>query len=649
MKKNKNKTTDKKAHEDKLTGEPSETKEEDMPDDTPPDDEPAPNEESSDEESSFGAMSKMGIFALFLIGIVIPLSSLIGANAQSVPAGNLIANPNLETEIAVPAMWNRGGYGENIASFSYPTMGGASVSHAVRIDMTERVTGDAKWYPDDVPVKPSTKYVFSDTSSSNVSTPIDIRYKVINRALERLGTGSKYRYRYVKLGDVPAQSTPTVRQFEFITPPNAVSLTIFHSIDRVGYLVTDNYSLMEAGATGTTTLDMTAPLVSITAPLNNGTVSGTTTVSANATDNVGVAGISLMLDGVMIGTEDTVAPYSFEWNTMSTSNGAHTLTAKARDAAGNIGTSTAISVTVNNAAPVADTAAPSASITSPLDGAAISGTVTISVNASDNVGIAGVRVVHSGTNHSDIPIGAEDTAAPYSFEWNTIGVADGVHMLTAHARDAAGNIATSSTISVTINNAASTTDTTVPTISVASPQNGATVSGTTTVSVTSADNVAVVSNTLFVDGAAAYSLGTTSPATFDWNTMPLADGVHTLYAVAKDAAENTATSSAVSVTVQNETADTMAPTVSVTSPIAGTTIYATTTVSMNAADNVGIAGVSLLLDGVMIMTEDTVAPYSFEWNTANATNGNHAIAGQARDAAGNLATSSAVLINVSNN
>jgi hypothetical protein len=74
------------------------------------------------------------------------------------------------------------------------------------------------------------------------------------------------------------------------------------------------------------------------------------TVSANASDNVGVAGVQFKLDGSDIGAEDTTAPYSTSWNTTSASNGAHSLTAVARDAAGNTTTSSPVGVTVNNAA-----------------------------------------------------------------------------------------------------------------------------------------------------------------------------------------------------------------------------------------------------------------------------------------------------------
>ncbi|MES2365374.1 MAG: Ig-like domain-containing protein, partial [Pseudomonadota bacterium] len=96
--------------------------------------------------------------------------------------------------------------------------------------------------------------------------------------------------------------------------------------------------------------DVTAPTVSMTAPASGATVSGVaTTVSATASDNVGVAGVQFKLDGVALGTEDTATPFSISWNTTTASNGVHTLTATARDAAGNSTTSAGVNVTVSNA------------------------------------------------------------------------------------------------------------------------------------------------------------------------------------------------------------------------------------------------------------------------------------------------------------
>jgi len=94
--------------------------------------------------------------------------------------------------------------------------------------------------------------------------------------------------------------------------------------------------------------DTTPPTVAITAPANNATVSGSVTVSVSASDNVGVAGVQFKLDGANLGAEVTTAPYNISWNTASTANGSHTLTAVGRDAAGNQATSRPVTVTVKN-------------------------------------------------------------------------------------------------------------------------------------------------------------------------------------------------------------------------------------------------------------------------------------------------------------
>jgi hypothetical protein len=95
-------------------------------------------------------------------------------------------------------------------------------------------------------------------------------------------------------------------------------------------------------------VDTTPPTVSITAPANGATVSATVSVTANASDNVAVTSVQFVLDGTNLGSAVTTAPYSVSWNTTSAANGTHTLTAQARDAAGNVGNATAVIVTVSN-------------------------------------------------------------------------------------------------------------------------------------------------------------------------------------------------------------------------------------------------------------------------------------------------------------
>ena len=94
--------------------------------------------------------------------------------------------------------------------------------------------------------------------------------------------------------------------------------------------------------------DTQPPTVSITSPPNNAQVSDVGTVTATASDNVGVVGVQLVGDGKDIGAEDTAAPYSLAFDSRMLTNGSHTLTARARDAAGNTTISQAVTVNVSN-------------------------------------------------------------------------------------------------------------------------------------------------------------------------------------------------------------------------------------------------------------------------------------------------------------
>jgi beta-lactamase superfamily II metal-dependent hydrolase len=109
-----------------------------------------------------------------------------------------------------------------------------------------------------------------------------------------------------------------------------------------------SFTIDDAGGGGG---DVTPPTTSITAPVAGATVSGTTAVNASASDNVGVTKVEFYLDGVLKST-DTTSPYSWSWDTTTATNGSHSLTTKAYDAALNVGTSTAVSVTVSNGVPV---------------------------------------------------------------------------------------------------------------------------------------------------------------------------------------------------------------------------------------------------------------------------------------------------------
>jgi hypothetical protein len=163
--------------------------------------------------------------------------------------------------------------------------------------------------------------------------------------------------------------------------PAAGGFVVVNSIDA-------NAWFFRVGA-GTT--DKTAPSVSMTAPATGTTVVGASvTVSASASDDVGVSSVQFQLDGANLNVEKTGAPYSTAWNTNTTPNGTHTLTAVARDVAGNQTTSTGITVNVNN---IADTQPPTNPTNLVLSPAASGAQMNLTWTASsDNLGVAGYRI-----------------------------------------------------------------------------------------------------------------------------------------------------------------------------------------------------------------------------------------------------------------
>ncbi|HZV81616.1 MAG TPA: Ig-like domain-containing protein, partial [Geobacteraceae bacterium] len=188
-----------------------------------------------------------------------------------------------------------------------------------------------------------------------------------------------------------------------------------------------------------TLAEQVPPNVGITSPLNSTNVSGVVTVSASASDNVGVTKVEFYINDVLKVTE-AASPYTFSWDTSTVAPGTYTLMAKAYDAAGNV---TQSSSTVNV---VSDITPPKVTMTSPANNATLSGTVTISSSASDNVGVSLVEFYCNGV------LLYSSNMVPYSYSWDTTTVANGNYAIVAIAHDNAGNITQSSSVTVTVNN-----------------------------------------------------------------------------------------------------------------------------------------------------------------------------------------------------
>ena len=269
--------------------------------------------------------------------------------------------------------------------------------------------------------------------------------------------------------------------------------------------------------------DTTAPTVSVTAPAAAATVSGTAaTLSANASDNVAVTSVRWFVDGVEVAADTNGSPWTATWNSTTVADGAHTVAAKAADAAGNLRTSASVSFTVNNS--VLDTVKPTVAVTSPAAGATVGGTVNLAANASDASGLTKVEWWVDG-----VRVATDTDGAPWTKPWNSASVADGAHKIFAKARDTAGNWGASLSVNFSVSQTPPPPDTTAPTVSVTAPAAAATVSGTAaTLSATATDNVAVTSVRWFVDGVEVAADTNGSPWTATWNSTTVADGAHTV-------------------------------------------------------------------------------------------------------------------------
>jgi chitodextrinase len=146
--------------------------------------------------------------------------------------------------------------------------------------------------------------------------------------------------------------------------------------------------------------DVAPPIVSVSSPVNGATVSGSVTVQATASDNVGVAKVDLYVDGILAGT-DATWPYSFDWNTSTLPNGNHALGISAHDAAGNVGTSATTTVIVSNG--TVDTTPPSAPsnlIATPMSPTRVDLSWTAST---DNVAVSHYVISRNGAQIATAP------------------------------------------------------------------------------------------------------------------------------------------------------------------------------------------------------------------------------------------------------
>jgi hypothetical protein len=177
--------------------------------------------------------------------------------------------------------------------------------------------------------------------------------------------------------------------------------------------------------------DTTPPTITLTAPANNQTVSGTITVSGNASDSVGVSSVTMRVDNVYIAT-DTTAPYSFGLDTTKYSNGTHTIVLRAFDAANNMGESATVTVKVDNTTTTGGSSGGgSTGVSTTTTGTGTTTVITpsqLSPNAAP-IAVKGTIVIDSGASSAAVSIDGKPVATN---SIDTTQLTNGTHVLTIH-------------------------------------------------------------------------------------------------------------------------------------------------------------------------------------------------------------------------
>ncbi len=169
--------------------------------------------------------------------IILGFANAIPAHAALGP--NLIVNPSLETMDTAgnPASWARGFWGTNTPIFTYPVTGFGSAK-AAEVQITSYTSGDAKWFFNELPVTSGATYQFSDTYTATVPTFVTIQYRMANNT-----------FQYADIGNPAPAAGATNFTATFTVPANVQSATVFHLINKIGTITTDNYSLNQITTT----------------------------------------------------------------------------------------------------------------------------------------------------------------------------------------------------------------------------------------------------------------------------------------------------------------------------------------------------------------------------------------------------------------
>ena len=271
---------------------------------------------------------------------------------------------------------------------------------------------------------------------------------------------------------------------------------------------------------------------------------------------------------------------------------------------------------------------------------------------------------HSGVSWSTVYVdGIYLASTPGAISWNSTASVNGIHIISAHAFNAAGTLLGTASKAVRVKNTPRPTPTATPTsgqVTITSPSNGATVSGT--VSITTQYGSPVSWLNFYIDGAWVAS---SPPSTLSWNSTSVANGRHSVSINGYNNSNQLIATASISLNVQNGASPTPTPTtvktptpaptptptgtptpagsVKITSPASGATVSGT--VSIVAQYTTPVSWLNFYIDGAWVASSP---PYTYSWNSIGVANGQHSVSVNGYNSSNVLVATTVMNLNVQN-
>lgn len=344
-----------------------------------------------------------------------------------------------------------------------------------------------------------------------------------------------------------ATAAPFALDIAFTQANNGTHNYIAKAYDKAGNFASSTPSVsVVVNILGTPPTDTTTPTATLSSSSLNVIAAGSITLTAGANDNAGGSSVASLelFDGTTSLGKKTAAPFTWTQNLAIANNGTKVYTAKATDNAGNfgnVGTSPAVSVTVN--IPTPDTSAPTTTLAVSSMNVRAAGLITVTATAADNAGGSGVKQVE--LFDGGVAVGTAKMTAPYVWII-AFSISDNkTHVYTAKATDNAGNVgALSAGVNVVVNIAA-----TPPTIALVAAPASVTAASSSTLTATVTAGTGTISKVDFFEGTTLLSTKTAAPYTYAAAYTSANNGTHSYTAKVTASDGGTATITAATVTV----------------------------------------------------------------------------------------------------